>query len=117
MKIGPNNIDTGKIIGDVIKQKHISHPALAKMIDRIPLSVNLYTQKESIQTAVLIEICYALKHNFFSDLADLLPQEFSKNQPATDKILAEKDALIAQLQEDKKILNAQNDILIQIQKG
>ena len=116
MKIGINNIHTGKLLRGVIKEKHISHPALAKMIDRIPLSVKQYTVKQSMQTAVLVEICHALKHNFFSDLADKLPQDYSRNQPETDKILQEKEALIAQLQEENKVLKIQNDILLEIQK-
>lgn len=117
MKIGLNNIHTGKMLREIIKEKHISHPALAKMIDRIPLSVKQYTMKNSLQTAVLVEICYALKHNFFSDLADKLPQDFTRNQPETDKILQEKEALIAQLQEENKVLKIQNNILLEIQKG
>jgi len=114
MKIGLKNIPTGKIIKDKIKEKQISYSALGEAINRNGLSVMKYTQSKSIQTAVLIEFCYALKHNFFSDLADQIPMEFSKNQPKTDKINAEKDELIAQLQEENKVLKIQNDILLRV---
>ncbi|WP_291127969.1 hypothetical protein [Flavobacterium sp. UBA7682] len=117
MRIGLNNIHTGILLTKVIKEKHISNPALGKMIGRIPLSVKQYKQKSTMQTAVLAEICHALQHNFFSDMADKLPQHFTKNQPNTDKINQEKDALIAQLQEENKVLKIQNDILLEIQKG
>src|SRR6476620_1630517 len=108
MKIGLNNIHTGKMLGAVIKQQHISHPELAKLIDRIPLSVKQYTVKKTLQTGVMIEICYALKHNFLADLADKLPQEFTRNQPNADALLKEKEALIEQLQEENKVLKIRN---------
>jgi hypothetical protein len=117
MKIGLNNIHTGGLLTRIIKEKHISNQELGKLINRIPLSVQQYKKKGTMQTAVLAEICHALQHNFFSDMADKLPQHFTKNQPNTDKILQEKDALIAQLQEENKVLKIQNDILLEIQRG
>lgn len=116
MKIGSNNIHTGVLLTNIIKKKHISNTELGKLIDRIPLSVKKYTVKSTLQTAVLAEICHALQHNFFSDMADKLPQHFSKNQPETDKILAEKDALIAQLQEENKVLKIRNEVLLEVNK-
>jgi hypothetical protein len=117
MRIGLNNIHTGVLITKIVKEKHISDPELGKRIGRIPLSVKQYRQKGTLQTAVLAEICHALQHNFFSDMADRLPQHFTKNQPNTDAISKEKDTLIAQLQEENKVLKIQNDILLEIQKG
>jgi hypothetical protein len=117
MKIGAHNIHTGMMIELVMRQKHMPRVRLAAMIDRIPLSVKQYTKKSSIQTTVLIELCYALQHNFFSDLADKLPAHLTKNQPNADKILAEKDALIAQLQEENKVLKIRNEMLLEIQRG
>lgn len=117
MRIGLNNIHTGVMLRKIIEQKHISHPALGKLIGRIPLSVKQYTQKGTMQTAVLAELCHALQHNFFSDMADKLPPHFTKNQPNTDKINQEREALIAQLQEENKILKIRNEILLEIQKG
>lgn len=116
MRIGLNNIHTGVMLNTYLKAKHISNPVLGKLIGRIPLSVKQYRQKSTMQTAVLAEICHATKHNFFSDMADKLPQDFTRNQPNADKILAEKDALIAQLQEENKVLKIQNDLLVQIHK-
>ncbi|MGL2965635.1 hypothetical protein [Flavobacterium sp. XGLA_31] len=117
MRIGINNIHTGVLLTKVTKEKHISNPELGKLIGRIPLSVKQYKQKGTMQTAVLAEICHALKHNFFSDMADKLPQHFTKNQPNTDAILKEKDDLIAQLQEENRILKIRNEILLEIQKA
>lgn len=114
MKISPNNISTGKILEKKIKAKNLSYKAVGEAINRNGLSVFKYTESSSLQTSVLIDFCYALKHNFFSDIADQLPMEFTKNQPNTDQLNAEKDALIAQLQEENKVLKIQNDVLMKI---
>lgn len=116
MRIGLNNIHTGVLLTEVIKEKNISNQELGKLIGRIPLSVKQYKQKGTLQTAVLAEICHALQHNFFSDMADKLPQHFTRNQPNTDKIIQEKDALIAQLQEENKVLKIKNEVLLEINK-
>lgn len=116
MRIGLNNIHTGVLLTKIVKEKHISDPVLGKLIGRIPLSVKQYRQKNTMQTAVLAEICHALQHNFFSDMADKLPQHFTKNQPNTDKIIQEKDAIIAELQEENKVLKIRNEILLEINK-
>ena len=116
MRIGLNNIHTGVLLTNIIKKKPISNQELGKLIGRIPLSVKQYKQKGTMQTAVMAEICHALQHNFFSDMADKLPQHFTKNQPNTDKILEEKDALIAQLQEENKVLKIRNEVLLEVNK-
>lgn len=116
MRIGKNNIHTGVMLNNMLKEKNVSNPELGKLIGRIPLSVKQYRQKGTLQTAVLAEICHALQHNFFSDMADKLPQYFTKNQPNTDKIIAEKDALIAQLKEENKVLKIRNEVLIEVNK-
>lgn len=114
MKISLNNIGTGSIILRKIREKRLSFKVVGEAINRNGLSVYKYTQSQSLQTAVLIDFCYALKHNFFSDIADHLPIEFTKNQPKTDKVNADKDALIAQLQEENKVLRIQNEVLMKI---
>ena len=116
MRIGLNNIHTGAMLNKLLKEKHISNPELGKLIGRIPLSVKQYRQKGTMQTAVLAEICHALQHNLFSDMADKLPQHFTRNQPNSDKIIAEKDALIAQLQEENKVLKIRNEVLLEVNK-
>jgi DNA-binding Xre family transcriptional regulator len=110
MRIGLNNIHTGVLLNKFMKEKHISNQELAKKIGRIPLSVSQYRKKDTMQTAVLAEICHALQHNFFSDMADKLPLHFTTNEP-------KKDALIQQLQEENKVLKIQNDLLLEIQRG
>jgi hypothetical protein len=49
-------------------------------------------------------------------MADKLPPHFTKNQPNTDKVLEEKEALIAQLQEENKVLKIRNEVLLEVNK-
>ncbi|MGV9002680.1 hypothetical protein [Flavobacterium sp.] len=116
MKISVNNINTGKILEKKIREKNLSNKAVGEAINRNGLSVFKYMANQSLQTAVLIDFCYALNHNFFSDIADQLPLEFTKNQPRTDQRNAEKEERIAQLEEENKVLKIQNDILLKVRK-
>jgi DNA-binding Xre family transcriptional regulator len=117
MRIGANNIYIGILLNKFMMDNHISNQELAKKIGRIPLSVNQYRRKDTMQTGVLAEICHATQHNFFSDMAYKLPQHFTTSYPKDDALITEKDALIAQLKEENKVLKIQNDLLLQIQRG
>lgn len=114
MKISANNINTGKILEKKIREKNLSNKTVGEAINRNGLSVFKYLENQSLQTAVLIDFCYALKHNFFCDIADQLPVIFTKNEPKTDQRNAEKDQLIAQLQEEIKVLKIQNELLMKL---
>lgn len=107
-----NNIDTGKLIEDFITKKRIFKSNLGRDINRNGLSILAYTRNSSIQTGILIDICHALKHNFFRDIADQLPEDFTINKLGS--VISEKDQIIAQLQEENKVLLIQNEILLRI---
>jgi DNA-binding Xre family transcriptional regulator len=105
-----NNIDTGKLIEDFITKKRIFKSNLGRDINRNGLSILAYTRNSSIQTGILIDICHALKHNFFRDIADQLPEDFTINK--LNNTVSEKDQIIAQLQEENKVLTIQIEILL-----
>lgn len=112
MKKSKNNINTGKMIDDFITKNRIFKSNLGQDINRNGLSILAYTRNVSIQTGILIDLCHALKHNFFRDIADQLPADFTTTKPDSSHI--EKDALIAQLQEEVKVLKIQNEILLRV---
>ena len=114
MKKSKNNIDTGKLIDDFITKKRIFKSDLGRDIDRNGLSILAYIRNSSIQTGILIDLCHALKHNFFRDIADQLPEDFTRTQPKDNTLISEKDQIIAQLQEENKVLKIQNEILLRI---
>jgi DNA-binding Xre family transcriptional regulator len=114
MNISKNNIDTGKLLHDFMQKNKIVKTQLGKEINRNPLSILNYTKNISIQTGILIEICHALKHNFFRDIADQLPNDFTRTKPDDLTLINEKDQLIAELKEENKILKIQNELLMKI---
>ena len=73
----------------------------------------MYLQKRpSLQTQSLWELCHALQHNFFQDIAALLPTNYS----TTAKESHTKDDTIAQLQQEIIILKAEKEVLLQVLK-
>ncbi len=117
MKKSKNNIDTGKLIERVALQQKLTNVEIEKAIDRQPTSMYKYIRNSSIQTGILIDLCYAMKYNFFQEIANQLPNEFTKTDKDADEKLAQKTALenrIAELEEENKILKVQVDLLMKI---
>jgi DNA-binding Xre family transcriptional regulator len=95
----------------------ISKSSLGKKINRTGISVLRYTENVSIQTGILLDICHALQHNFFQDIADRLPSEFSVSKTPTDsKQLPAWEIEMAQLKERIKILEAEKAVLLDVLK-
>lgn len=107
-------IHTGRMLLDYMAKHRISKTELGKKIDRKGISILNYTRTHSVQISILLAISHAVKHNFFRDIADQLPREYTTAQPEDKTVLNEKDALIAQLQEENKVLSIQNEILLRI---
>lgn len=110
MKKGKNNIDTGKLLNDFFKKNHIIKGDLGKKISRNGQSIINYGKKDSIQTGILIELCYALEHNFLLEMANQLPKHFLP-KPIHE---VETEKLIAEMKEEIKILKVQNELLMKI---
>ena len=114
MKPSKNNIDTGIMIEKYLSKHRIPKTSLGKDINRTGISVLRYTQNFSIQTSILLDICHALKHNFFQEIADQLPADFAVDkQPVSKQQSSEHDMEIAQLKEQIKILEAEKAVLLQ----
>ena len=117
MNKSKNNIDTGKLLTAFIAKNRINKAELGRNINRTGVSISKYTNNSSIQTGILIDLCYALQHNFFQDIVNLLPADFTKNEPidVQKNLLSEKQiALIAKLEEENKVLKIQNELLTKI---
>ena len=111
-----NNINTGTLLGDYVNKNKIIKTDLGVAIGRNGLAILQYMRNESIQTGILIDICYALKHNFFKDIANQLPDDFTTTNPTDKSLISEKDQLIAELQEEVKVLKIQNEVLMKKKK-
>lgn len=110
-----HNIDTGKLLDAFLSKHRIAKSDLGNGINRTGVSIIRYIQNSSIQTGILLDICHALKHNFFQDIADQLPTEFSVSKPPLDNsaTLTEKDHEIEDLKAQIKILQAEKGVLLQ----
>jgi hypothetical protein len=108
MNVSKNNIDTGKLLDDYIRKNRIVKSTLGQEIHRDGMAIMRFTENKSIQTGILLDLCYALKHNFFQEISNQLPADFtvSPENESPDK------QLIAQLQEENKVLKIQVDILM-----
>lgn len=103
-------VNTGKLLVAYF-EKHRTHKSfLAKLMGIEYSSLAEYQKNESIQTKRLLEICTHLKHNFFMDIAMMLPQDYS----TTQNLFEEKDKRIAQLEEELKLITAERDVLLKV---
>ncbi len=111
-----NNINTGALLETYVYKNKITKTDLGLAIGRNGLAILQYMRNDSIQTGILLDICYAVKHNFFKDIANQLPDDFTTTNPADKSLISEKDQLIAELQEEVKVLKIQNEVLMKKKK-
>lgn len=110
-----NNSKTPEIhIGNIVKQyiddNRIYKSSLARKLEVNDAVILSYQKRSNLTTNTLTRLSHALKHNFFADIAALLPAEYSKNIPFDTS----KDLKIAQLEEDLKMARAEVEVLIKV---
>jgi hypothetical protein len=103
-------INIGQMLTAHFKKHRIRLAALARLMQLDPSNFMLYQKNESIQTKRLLEISQHLKHNFFMDIAMLLPPEYSTTKNPT----AEKDLRIAQQEAEITRLKTENEVLLKV---
>lgn len=111
-----NNINTGALIQAHIHKNKITKSDLGAAIGRNGLAILQYIRNESIQTGILVRHLLCFLANFFKDIASKLPDDFTTTNPTDKSLMSEKDQLIAQLQEENKVLKIQNELLMLIKK-
>jgi len=110
MKYSKNNISTGSLLNNYFVKNRINKAELCRDLNRNGMAVTNFLKNNTIQTTALIDICYALKHNFFQDMANLLPKDFS-----VDKTLnASNENSINQILEENRVLKIQNEVLMRV---
>ena len=110
MKKDRNPINVGRILSTHLKDHFIQGEHLAGLIGKQGQTVSLYRNSPDIRTNTLEDISYALEHNFFQDIANHLPREFS----ISARYNADNLSLIAQLQEENKVLRIENNLLMRM---
>jgi hypothetical protein len=102
-----NNIHIGELLQLYFKENKVSKAALSRDLGITPPNLEVRIKKASFQTDTLLKISQILEHNFFADIAALLPSEF----PTNKGVDTSKDELIAALQLEIKILERERDML------
>ena len=105
-----NTIHIGQLLVSYFKEHRTHKAALARMLNVKPTGILRYQKRDSLQTNILLNISHALKHNFFMDIAQELPIEYSTNKP----LFAEKDLEIEALKKEVEILKREKELLMQL---
>jgi hypothetical protein len=103
-------IHIGNLLNAYFTKKRTRRAALARLMNMNLASLMEYEKKESIQTSRLLELCTHLQHNFFMDIAQTLPSDFTTNQD----IFETKNQEIAQLKKEVEKLTIERDILLKV---
>lgn len=101
---------TGEILTAYFKEKRIYRSALGRKLNLHIKSILGYQKNSTIQTAILWDLSSALKHNFFMDIAALMPKEFTTSAD----LYSDRDLKIAHLEQEIIILKAEKEILLKV---
>lgn len=105
--------DTGKLLQAYCVRKRICKAALSRVIGRNISSLVKILKNDTIQTEILWDICFALQHNFFSDIADQLPKEFGSDVVIDDTA----ERRIEELEKEVEILKGKLEVLEGVLRG
>lgn len=104
----------GQMLSNYYKKKKIRQAALARDMSRHVSTIADYKKNNSMQTAVLWQLCHVLKYNFFADLAAELPSSFGYNG---SDVPGEKDEEIMKLRTEIARLQGDKELLMELLKG
>lgn len=104
-----SDIHVGAMLKSYIDKHEIAKSAVARAINRTDSGIIQFQKSRTMQAAIMLEFCHAMKYNFFRDIADKLPAtyRFTKPVDTTDK------DRIKELEEEIKILKAEKAMLLE----
>ena len=106
-------IHIGELVKDYLKSKRVFKSALARKMNKRDTDILRYQKSESLKTEVLFLLSDALEHNFFADIAGLLPSHYSTSVPADSS----KDVIIEDLIKQIELLKSREEVLLEALKG
>lgn len=112
MKTEQKKIDMGELLSFHMESRFIRNEKLANLIGKTGQTITKYRTTEIMRSDMIAEISYALQHNFFQDMANLLPAEFTVNA----ELNSNNQRYVNQLEEENKVLKIQNELLIQLNR-
>ncbi|CAM4110832.1 MULTISPECIES: helix-turn-helix domain-containing protein [Flavobacterium] len=99
------SIHIGSLIKQFIDKKYLRRTDVAYSMGIPNTAIYAYEKRNSIQTDTLFRLCETLNHNFFMDIANALPKEYTQHS-ASDK-----DKLLAEQAKELHKLKLENDLL------
>lgn len=103
----------GQLLKNYIDSNKIFKSVLARKLNSRDAQIIRYQKSASLKTEILLALCHAMKHNFFTDVAALLPADYSTDVP---KDTTAEDQ-INQLKDQIKTLEAERNVLKQVLIG
>lgn len=100
---------SGNLISAVFRARRIHKNALSRVLGCNISTIVRLQHKPSVPSDRLWQLCHALKHNFFRDIADQLPPDFSLTAPPDGS----KDRRIAELERQVQVLQAEKAVLLE----
>jgi DNA-binding Lrp family transcriptional regulator len=107
-------LHVGEMLRKFYKGKKISMTEIGRAMGVKGSTIIYHHKRAELNTGIILKYSMILRHNFFLDLAAMLPKDFTTNAPQAEAELA----LIAALQEELKtikddfrIVKAERDLL------
>jgi len=105
-----NAVHTGQLIKKIIEQKNLSPTKMAIGIGIPNTAIYAYIQRGSVQTSILINLCHAAQHNFFKDIANQLPNNYTQDASSSSEME------IVALKKEIERLNYENNLMKELLK-
>lgn len=106
-------VHIGELVKEYLESKRIFKSALARKIDKRDTDILRYQKSVSLKTEILFLLSDALEHNFFADIAALLPNHYSTSVPRDTS----KDEIIENLTKQIAVLKGREEVLLEALKG
>ena len=106
-------LHVGKMLKDYMSHRNLKKSDVANSIGIPSTAVYAYEKSTSLQTGNIMRFCHALKYNFFMDIANSLPKEYTHGELYE----SEKDILIKTMTEENNKLKHEVALLKEIMMG
>lgn len=80
-----SKLHTGEMIKKIIAQKNLSPTKMALGIGIPNTAIYAYEKRGSVQTSILFNLCHAAQHNFFKDIANMLPHHYTQDATSSSE--------------------------------
>ena len=107
------DLHVGAIVKKYIDTNKVFKSVVGRRMKKRDSEIIRYQKSASLKTDILLALCHAMKHNFFADIAVLLPAEYSTDVPKDTTAEDE----IARLKDQIRLLESERNILKQVLIG